>query len=72
MKTFGSRIKQLRKQHNLKQTDIAHLISVSQRQIQRYESNISDMPISKAIILANYFKVSLDYLVGRSDKPDIN
>lgn len=70
MATFGDRIKKLRQQYNLTQTDIAHLISVSQRQIQRYESNSQNIPISKLVILADFFDISVDYLIGRSDKPE--
>ncbi|KYD11407.1 hypothetical protein B4102_2135 [Heyndrickxia sporothermodurans] len=68
MATLGTRIKELRELHNLKQSDVAGLIKVTVRQLQRYEKDESDMPLSKLMILADYFKVSLDYLVGRSQK----
>lgn len=68
--TLGSRIIELRTVHNLKQTDIANLISISLRQEQRYEKDDSDMPSSKLIILADYFNVSIDYLVGRTNDPN--
>ncbi|PKR83062.1 helix-turn-helix domain-containing protein [Heyndrickxia camelliae] len=68
MSSLGKRIKTLRTQHNLKQSDIADLISVTLRQVQRYEKDESDMPLSKLLILADYFNVTLDYLVGRSDQ----
>lgn len=67
MKTLGIRLKELRVEHGLYQSDIADLLSVSLRQVQRYEKNDSDMSLSAAISLADYFNVSIDYLTGRSD-----
>lgn len=68
MKTLGFRLKELRKERDLLQTDVANLLSVSLRQYQRYEKDKSDMALSAAILLAEYFNVSLDYLAGRSDQ----
>lgn len=68
MKTLGIRLKELRLEKGLRQTDIATLLSVSLRQVQRYENDESDMSISTAVTLSEYFGVSIDYLTGRSDK----
>lgn len=68
MNTLGSRLKELRQEKKLKQSDLSELISVTLRQIQRYEKNETDIPLSKAIILADFFNVSLDYLTGRSNQ----
>lgn len=68
MKTLGIRLKELRLEKGLLQTDIAKLLSVSLRQVQRYEKDESDMALSTAAKLAEYFDVSIDYLTGRSDK----
>lgn len=67
MKTLGIRLKELRKESGLHQSDIAEILSVSLRQVQRYEKDESDMSLSAAISLANYFNVSIDYLTGRSN-----
>ena len=67
MKTLGIRLKELRIEKNLLQTDMAALLSVSLRQYQRYEKDKSDMYLSNVILLADYFDVSLDYIAGRSD-----
>ncbi|AKP48568.1 helix-turn-helix domain-containing protein [Bacillus smithii] len=69
MASLGERIKELRVSKDLTQSDIAELLNITTRQEQRYESDKSDMPISKAVTLADFFDVSLDYLVGRSDDP---
>jgi hypothetical protein len=48
---------------------MAELLCITPRNYQRYESGEVDPPTSKTIFLADYFNVSLDYLVGRSDDP---
>ena len=48
---------------------MADMLGMVQRNYQRYETGEVDPPLSKAIALADYFNVSLDYLVGRSDDP---
>ncbi|MGG4506343.1 helix-turn-helix transcriptional regulator [Heyndrickxia sporothermodurans] len=68
MKTLGIRLKELRLEKGLLQTDIAEFLSVSLRQVQRYEKDESDIPLSSAVKLAEYFDVSIDYLTGRSNK----
>ena len=72
MKFFSERLKSLRKQKNLKQSDVAELLNVTVRHYQEIEYGKIDLPTSKLIALADYFDVSLDYLVGRSDKPEIH
>ncbi|WP_079707675.1 helix-turn-helix domain-containing protein [Paraliobacillus ryukyuensis] len=67
MNDIGKRLKELRIENNLYQKDIAQILEITVRQLQKYEKNQSDLPISKAIKLANYFNVTLDYLVGRSN-----
>ena len=65
------RLKYLRKQTNLKQTDVASLLKITTRNYQRYESGAIEPNINGLVALADYFNVSLDYLVGRSDNPAI-
>lgn len=69
MPTFGERLKVLRKTKRIKQTDMASYLGITSRNYQDYEYDKIDLPLSKAIALADYFDVSLDYLVGRSDDP---
>jgi transcriptional regulator with XRE-family HTH domain len=52
------------------QRHIAELLEVSDRQYRSYEAGEVDPPLSKAEKLSDYFDVSLDYLVGRSDVPE--
>ena len=67
--TARNRLKELRKGKGLKQTDLAALLEVVPRQYQRYERNEQDPSLETAIVLADFYDVSLDYLVGRSDDP---
>lgn len=72
MSIFSDRIKQLKIQKHLLQKDIANEIGVSLRAYQYYETDQREPTMSVLIALADYFDVSLDYLVGRTDNPEIN
>ncbi len=64
---FGERIKQLRLEKDMRQEDLAKIINVHRATIGKYENNerFPDLEILEA--LADYFKVTVDYLLGRSD-----
>ena len=66
---FSERVKCLRLEKNLKQSDIADTLCVTKAQISDIERGRRTTTLEKAIMLADYFDVSLDYLVGRSDNP---
>ena len=72
MTIFGERLKSLRKGKSIKQVEMAKLLNVTDRHYQRMEYGKVDVPLAKVIALANYLNVSIDYLVGRTDNPDIN
>ena len=63
------RLKELRLAKSMTLKAMADILGMVQRNYQRYETGEVDPPLSKAIALADYFNVSLDYLVGRSDDP---
>ena len=63
------RLKELRLAKSMTSKAMADMLGMVQRNYQRYETGEVDPPLSKAIALADYFNVSLDYLVGRSDDP---
>ena len=69
MATLSERIKNLRTGSNLTQKQLAEILSVTPEMIQRIEYGTRRPVLDKLIILADYFDVSLDYLVGRSDNP---
>lgn len=61
-----SRVRDLREDHDKTQRDIAELLNMQLTVYQRYERGERELPLWAAIKLADYYKVSLDYLVGRS------
>ena len=63
------RLKELRIAQNITLRAMAEILGMGQRNYQKYETGEIDPPLSKAIVLADFFNVSLDYLVGRSDDP---
>ncbi len=67
--TFPERLKELRIYRNLTQKEIADSIGMAPVAYQRYEYGTREPAYQKLIALADYFDVSLDYLVGRSDDP---
>ena len=69
MKLFSERLKLLRQQKALKQTQMAELLGCTVQHYQRIEYGKINLPTLDLIALADYFDVSLDYLVGRSDDP---
>lgn len=69
MQVFTERLKTLRKGVGISQAKIAKLIGTSQANINRYENGVGLPPHKTLLWYADYFDVSLDYLYGRTDKP---
>lgn len=69
MPTFGERLKQLRVDKSLTQKDMAEYLNIATNAYQNYEYNKREMNIKTLTILADYFDVSVDYLIGRTDDP---
>ncbi len=67
---FSNRLKQLRKEKKLKQSDMAELLELTTRHYQQIEYGKVNIPTLTLIFLADYFDVSIDYLVGRTDDPN--
>ena len=60
------RIRDLREDHDKTQRDIATLLNMQLTVYQRYERGEREIPLWAAIKLADYYNVTLDYLVGRT------
>lgn len=69
MKKLKERIKELRLEKNIMQKEMSETIGIAPRTLRGYEGGTREPNIDKLIEIANYFDVSLDYLVGRSDNP---
>lgn len=65
--TLPEALKRIRKSNGIPQSQIASAAGISTTQYQNYEYGKSEPTASVLIALADYFDVSLDYLVGRSD-----
>ena len=61
------RLKNLREDHDLSQSDIAKYLNISQRTYSYYEISSRDIPIQILIKLADYYNTSIDYLVNRTN-----
>ena len=62
------RIRDLREDHDKTQRQIAELLNMQLTVYQRYERGERELPLWAAIKLADYYNITLDYLVGRNDK----
>lgn len=58
------RYEELRSNKEKRQGDIAEILDVKRNTYSKWENQINDMPIEKANILANYYKVTFDYMLG--------
>lgn len=63
---LGAILQELRKDKGLKQAELAKIVGVATSSIGSYEAQLVDPPLDMLIKLADYFGVTLDYLVGRS------
>ena len=66
------RIRNLREDSDLKQRQLAEILNCSQRVYSNYECGDTNVPIEVLIKLANYYNVSIDYIVERTDKKEVN
>ena len=64
------RIKELRKQKGITQLKMAMDLNMNQNSISRYETGEREADHKALIAFADYFDVSVDYLLGRTDNPN--
>jgi len=62
------RIREMREDRDLTQTQIAEMLSMSQTGYSKYETGENDIPTRVLIALADFYGTSTDYLLGRVDK----
>ena len=72
MFNFGEHLKEMRISFNYTQKQVASNIGITERNCQRYEANDQRPSFDILISLADFYNVSLDYLVGRTKNPEIN
>ena len=66
------RLKEIRKSRRLSQLKLAMDLNTNQNTISRYENGEREPGIKELIKIADYFNVSLDYLLERTENPEIN
>lgn len=66
-----NRIKELRKKHGIRQTELAKIIGVAQSTMSGWENETNEIDNNSLFKLADYFGVSVDYLLCRTNKAEI-
>ena len=61
------RLKDMREDHDLSQEAVARILQTSQQQISKWENGTQMMGVDKYVILARYYNISVDYLLGLTD-----
>lgn len=62
------RIRDLREDHDMNQTQIAKIIGMSQTGYSKYETGENDLPTAILIKLARFYNTSIDYILGETDE----
>ena len=66
---YRRRLRDLREDHDKTQQEIADILGTSQTMYARYERGANELPLRHLLKLAEYYGVSADYLLGRTDTP---
>ena len=59
------RLRDLREDNDMNQTDVAKLLGIDQRVYSTYETGKRDIPLRHLVVLADFYHVTTDYLLGR-------
>ncbi|MCL2531764.1 MAG: helix-turn-helix transcriptional regulator [Oscillospiraceae bacterium] len=68
----AQRLRQLRQERGLTQRNVADGLNIAESSYQIYEYGRKKPGFDKLVALADFFDVSIDYLVGRTDNPSVN
>lgn len=66
------RIRNLREDKDMTQTEVAKMLTMSQTGYSKYETGENDIPTNILVKLADFYDVSVDYLLNRTDNPKTN
>ena len=69
LKICGERLRALRESVNYSQVKFAELFEIGQSSVVRYEKGEASPPLDLLVKVADYFDVSLDYIMGRTEQP---
>ena len=62
---YFPRLFDLRQDHDMTQKEVAALLGIDQRVYSNYETGKREIPVRHLMVLADYYKTSIDYIVGR-------
>lgn len=74
MKTMGGymayypRLKNLREDHDMTQAQVAQKLFITQQQYSLYEKGYREIPVTALVTLADMYKTTVDYILGRTDE----
>ncbi len=69
---YFQRLRDLREDKDMSQQQVAELLFTSQTVYSRYERGFRTLPIEHLLILADYYDVSTDYILGRTNNKRVN
>lgn len=69
---YFQRLRDLREDKDMKQADIAEILGIKQTVYSRYERGFQNIPIEHLLTLADFYNVSTDYILGRTNNPKMN
>lgn len=69
MRTFIEKLKGLREDNDLTQTQVAKVLGTSQTMYARYERGANEMPIHHLVTLCKFYNISADYLLDTTPDP---
>lgn len=69
---YFQRLRDLREDADMNQTEIAKLLFTSQTVYSRYERGFQTIPVEHLLILADFYNVSTDYILGRTNVKAVN
>ena len=67
---YLKRVYDLREDSDLTQKEIADYLGIHPNVYRRYEKGVREFPLELIVKLADYYHVSTDYLLGRTDRPE--
>lgn len=65
---YYKKLEEVRKRKGLFQSQVAQVLGITQQQYQLYESGKREIPLHLIVVLADFYGVSIDYLVGREEQ----
>ena len=66
---YYPRLLDMREDHDLSQKELADILGIDQRVYSNYETGKRRIPVNLLVLLADYYKTSTDYLLGRTNDP---